>query len=199
MSARPSGNVVLLEPAAAALRHDFIAWQCRIRQLAVRQFGGRPSSGMRPRALTPTGDEIAAAITVLIVETDPADSTKLFRHQYLKTQDANERYDKILELLAGSYFQTPADFSDVMTALFAAGSTTAARLLTHGHCQLEIEQYTQAYRLPCPARSLPAANAFHQATLAHNRLFNPSLPPDVRVLSFTPDWPHAASWRVETE
>ncbi len=75
------------------LRDEFIAWQCRIRQLSVRRAGGRPSPGMRPRALTPTGDELSPAITVLVVEADPRDSTALFRFQFLKTQDATERYD----------------------------------------------------------------------------------------------------------
>lgn len=35
--------------AAKTLRDDFIAWQCRIRQIAMRQDGGRPSPGMRDR------------------------------------------------------------------------------------------------------------------------------------------------------
>ena len=44
-------NIILLEPAAQALRDEFIGWQCRIRQIAVREGGGRPSSGMRPRVV----------------------------------------------------------------------------------------------------------------------------------------------------
>jgi hypothetical protein len=30
-------------------------------------------------------------------------------------------------------------------------------------------------------------------------MFNPNMPPGVRVLSFTPDWTHAAGWRVDSE
>ena len=41
-----------MKPSAAkTLRDDFLAWQCRIRQIAMRQDGGRPSPGMRPRDL----------------------------------------------------------------------------------------------------------------------------------------------------
>jgi len=192
-------NVVLTEQAAAALRDDFMGWQCRIRQLSVRQAGGRPTPGMRPRLLTPHGDELAPGIVVLIVERDPGDSTALFRHQYLKTNDPIERYDKVLEILAGSYFQHPTDFADSMTASFGPDSTVAARLLNHGGCILEFEQYAQAYRLPCKVAELADDDELFQATYWHNRMFNPNMPPGIRILAFTPDWTHAAGWQVEED
>jgi hypothetical protein len=199
MSMARSHNVVLTEQAAAALRDEFLGWQCRIRQLAARQSGGRPTAGMRPRLLSPRGDELAAGIVVLIVEQDPADSTALFRHQYLKTNDPIERYEKILEILSASYFQHPAAFSDVMTALFGPGSAVAAALLNHGGGILEFEQYAQAYRLSCKVAELASDDASFQATYWHNRLFNPNMPAGVRVLSFRPDWTHAAGWRVDSD
>ncbi len=192
MEHKPS-NVVLTRAAAEALRSEFIGWQCRLRQLAARQEGGRPSSGMRPRVTTTIGDELAAAVTVLISEADPDDTTKQLRYQVLKTQDPNERYDKALEFLQGGYFQYPARFSDVLTALFAAGSEVAARLLGQGHCVLEFKQFGQGYRIPCAVTRLPSAHPRHQATYWHNRLFNENLPPAVEVLAFTPDWAHAAT------
>src|SRR5271170_8222 len=96
---RKPDNIVLTEPAARALRGQFIGWQCRVRQLAAREAAGRPSAGMRPRAVTIEGHEISPGIVILIIEEEPEASTTLFRHQYLKTQDPNERYDKILEIL----------------------------------------------------------------------------------------------------
>jgi hypothetical protein len=197
MPAKPNDNVVLLEPAAAALRDEFIGWQCRLRQLSARQAGGRPSAGMRPRLLTPQGDVIAAGITVLIVEQNPQESTALFRFQYLKTQDPIERYDKILEILAGSHFQQPRNFGDVLTALFGPASETVATLLNQGRCVLEFSEYAQVYRLPCRPAALSDHDDLYQATYWHNRMFNPNMPPGVRILAFTPDWPHAAGWRVD--
>ena len=197
MSTAHPDNVVLTERAAAALRDEFLGWQCRIRQLSARQSGGRPTAGMRPRVLSPRGDELAPGITLLIVEDDPAASTALFRHQYLKTNDPIERYEKIVEILAASFFQHPTDFSGVMTALFGPDSAVAAGLLNHGGGILEFEQYAQAYRLPCRVAELATNDAFFQASYWHNRLFNPNLPPGVRILSFTPDWTHAAGWRVD--
>jgi hypothetical protein len=162
-------------------------------------MGGRPTPGMRPRVLTPLGQELASAITVLVVETEPANSTALFRYQFQKTQDPIERYDKIVEILAAGYFQQPRNFSDTMTALFGPSSAVAAALLTHGRCTLEFEHFSQAYRIPCAVAELAAGHELYEATYWHNHMFNPNLPPAVRILSFAPDWTHAAGWRVEAD
>lgn len=197
MSAPPMShgddNVILLEPAAQALKDEFLGWQCRIRQLAVRESGGRPSAGMRPRVTTPEGEEIAPGVIVLIVHEEPWESAQLFRHQYLKTQDPVERYDKALEITAASYFQHPRQFSDVMTALFGPDSALADRLLRLGRCVLEFEQYRQSYRIPCTIEQLATDDGFYQATYWHNSLYNPNLPAGVRILAFTPDWSRASA------
>jgi hypothetical protein len=188
-------NVVLTESASKALCREFIGWQCRLRQLAARQNGARPSSGMCPRVVdVARGKELSPGIVTLIVESEPQHSTELFRYQYLKTHDPNERFDKVLEILQGSYFQEPARFSDLMTALFGPGSTLAALLAAQGRCILGFEQYTHGYRIPCSVARLTRGHAFHQATYWHNRLFNPNLPAGVEILSFRPDWSHAARY-----
>ena len=196
MPAPPPDNVVLNKAAAEALRREFVGWQCRVRQLAARQDGGRPSSGMRPRVTSCDGVELAPAVTVLLIEVEPRESTELFRYQYLRTNDPNERYEKMLEILQASYFQDPARFSDLMTALFSAGSDRALRLVSEGRCVFEFEQYTQGYRVPCAVSRLAATTAFYEATLWHNRMFNPRLPPDPEILAFRPDWPHARGFRL---
>jgi len=192
---RPPDNVVLNRLAAAALCREFLSWQCRIRQLAVRQEGGRPSAGMCPRVTSASGDALSDGIVTLIIESEPAESTQLFRYQYLRTQDPNERYDNVLEILQGSYFQEPARFSDLMTALFGPESSLAVQLLREGRCVLDFEQYTQGYRIPCSVTRLAESHLFHQATLWHNRMFNPHLPATVQILAFRPDWPHASAYR----
>jgi hypothetical protein len=188
-------NVVLSRIAAASLCREFVGWQCRIRQLAARQEGGRPTPGMRPRVLYRNGDELSEGIVTLIVESDPAHSTELFRYQYLRTHDPIERYDSMLEILQGSYFQDPTRFSDLMTGLFGPQSTLAAQLLSEAHCVLDFEQYSQGYRIPCVVARLAESNAFHQATLWHNRMFNSQLPASVQIFSFRPDWPRASAYR----
>ncbi len=190
-------NVVLTRSASQALCREFIGWQCRLRQLAARQDGGRPAAGMRPRVATCAGHELSPGIVTLIIESEPETSTQLFRYQYLKTHDPNERYDKMLEILQGRYFREPARFSDLMTALFGPRSTLAALLRSEQRCILHFEQYSQGYRIPCSVARLAEGHAFHQATYWHNRLFNPHLPAGVEILSFRPDWPHAARYRSE--
>ncbi len=190
-------NVVLSKVAAAALRREFLGWQCRIRQLAAREDGARPSPGMCPRVIARGGEALSEGIVTLLIEAEPHDSTELFRYQYLRTQDPNERYDGMLGILQGSYFQDPDRFSDLMTALFGPDSPLVARLLEDRWCVLEFEQYTQCYRIPCAVARLAPSHPFHPATLWHNRMFNTQLPPAVAILSFRPDWPHAAAYRRE--
>lgn len=199
MASKTDNNVVLTEPAAKALKQQFLGWQCRIRQIAVREGGGRPSAAMRPRVTTSDGVEIAPGIVVLIVEFDAEESTALFRHQFLKTQDPKERYGKILEILQASHFQQPALFSDIMTALFGPGSAVAMRLLAHGRCVLEFEEYAQGYRIPCAVAALAEPHPLFQATYWHNRMFNPNLPAGIQILSFTPDWAHAIGYQIEED
>lgn len=190
------GQTVRLEAAQAALRDHFLGWQCRLRQLAVREAAGRPTTGMRPLILDlassgpASGDELMR-ITVLIVQKEPAEITAQFRHMVRKTQDPAERYDAALKTLAAAYYQRSREFSDEMTALFGPDSSLAARLLQAGGCKLEFEQYNQLYRLPCSARDLSEADPAYQATYWHNSLFNAAIPGGIRILGLQPDWAHA--------
>ncbi len=186
MSGR-SEKIVPLE-TALALRDHFLAWQCRIRQHAVRREGARPSTGMRPRVLDSAGAPLAEAITLLIVPRDPTDTIYRFRHVARRTYDPAERFQKIVEMLAEAYFQHPRDFSDQMTGLFGPESELASRLLRSATCVLEFAQFSRSYRLPCEISELPKADPAWQHTYWHNFLFNPALPPRPRILAFSPNW-----------
>ncbi len=176
------------------LRDHFIGWQCRVRQHAMREYGGRPSPGMRPRVLTPDGAEVAAAITVVLIEAEPAAATAQFHHVVQKTHDPEKRHGDGVKLLSASYFQTSRRFSGVVTALFALDSTTARSLAEAGCCLLEFEQFSQSYRLHCAVADLAADDAAYQATFWHNSMFNPSMPGRVRILAFTPDWSQSTAY-----
>ncbi len=188
------GQVVRLEAAQAvqatqkAMRDHFLGWQCRLRQLAVREAGGRPTSGMRPELHLGEDGPSLGAITTLILRREPAEATAQFRHMVRKTQDPAERHDAALKMLAAAYYQRPQEFSDQLTALFGPGSETAEKLLAAGGCRLAFEQYSQRYTLPCSLRELAEDEPAYQATYWHNALFNPTLPGGLRVLGFQPDW-----------
>jgi len=181
-------DVVRLAAAQAALRDHFLGWQCRIRQLAVRQADGRPTTGMSPRLLL--DDAEAGRIVVLIVKPDP-DVTAQFRYMVRKTHDPAERRDGALKYLAAAYYQRPQEFSDELTALFGPASEAADRLVSDARCRLQFEQYRQRYDLPCAARALTEDDPAYQATYWHNALFNPALPPGVRIIGLQPDWARA--------
>jgi len=146
------------------IRDGFFGWQCRIRQIAMRQAGGRPSPGMRPRVLDGSGRELSSALTVLIIPRDPAESTDFFRFQVLKTADPRDLYERALGYLQADYFQRPVRFSDLLTAAFPAQSELAASLVTDGKCVLEFDQFSQRYRLPCAVFEAETGEVIREAT-----------------------------------
>ena len=73
----------------------------------MREDGGRPSPGMRPRVLDTAGRELAPALTVLLIPKEPEESTAFFRFQVMKTPDPRDVYERALAYLQADYFQTP--------------------------------------------------------------------------------------------
>jgi len=191
MTVETKGEVIRLEAAQAALRDHFLGWQCRLRQMAVRQAGGQPTSGMRPTLVLPGETDVGYEITVLVVRRAPEKSTAEFRHLVQRTHDPAERYKNALKHLAATYYQRPQEFSDELTALFGPGSELAGRLLDTGRCRLHFEQYSQRYALLCRVRDLAAEEPAYQATYWHNSLFNRQIPAGIRIFGFQPDWAKA--------
>jgi len=190
------GEPVVKPSAAKNLREEFLAWQCRIRQIAMRQDGARPSPGMRPRLLDQAGRDMVPALTVLMIPRDPSESTAFFRFQVMRSADPRELYERALGFLQADYFQQPASFSDQLLAILPEGSEIAAALTAEGRCILAFEQFSQAYRLPCAVSALQPGDAARDAAIWHNRLFNPALPETVHVVAFQPDWTSAKAERM---
>ena len=184
------------EPSTAtgeALRDGFMAWQCLIRQRAMRRAGGRPSDGMEPLAVAAGGEELGHVRTA-IAEKDPEATAALFRHTVKRTHDPRERLDKGLEFLSASYFQKPRRFEPRLFAMFAPDSPGARRLAGDGRCTLVFRQSGRSYRLPSRVARLDPADRFAEALYWHNALFNPALPPDGRRLAFDPVWDEATAF-----
>ena len=74
------------------LRQQFLIWQCRLRQIAMREDGGRPSEGMRPMILSPDGRTLSEGTIVLLVRSDPSESSDFFEFQVRKNHDPNEGF-----------------------------------------------------------------------------------------------------------
>jgi hypothetical protein len=177
----------------SVLRDQFLAWQCRIRQIAMRQNGGRPSPGMRPRVLIGSERNALSALTVLLMPVQPEESTAFFRFQVMRTPDPRDVYERALAFLQGEYFQKPGAFRDSLAAVLPGGSSLAASLIADGACILEFDQFRQSYSLPCAVRELKPGDAAREAAIWHNRIFNPTLPGTVHVLGFQPDWASAGA------
>lgn len=174
-------------------RQGFLAWQCRVRQIAMREHGGRPSPGMRPRVLDVSGREISPALTVLLVPAEPEESTAFFRFQVMRTADPRDLYERALTFLQSEYFQQPGKFSDTLASVLPSGSSLAASLVAAKACVLEFDQFRQRYSLPCAVRQLASGDAAREAAIWHNRMFNPALPEAVHVLAFKPHWASASA------
>ena len=187
--AQRTGNVVRLDAAQDALRHAFLAWQCRIRQIAVREHGGRPTPGMRP--VLEVAAQRVGPITVVLNKRDGGESTTQFRFMVKRTHDPADRYDAALRHLAAGYYQRPDSFSDRLTAVFPPEAELPVQISGRADCALLFAQFSQRWRLPCAARLLDADAADYQATYWHNALFNPRLPGRVRIVAFAPDWARA--------
>ncbi len=72
---------------AAALRHQFLAWQCLIRQYAVRNDEGRPPQGGLATFKVHGSEVWQEPIVVLPSKMDCEDITAQFRFEAQKTHD----------------------------------------------------------------------------------------------------------------
>jgi hypothetical protein len=171
-----------------AMRSAFLAWQCRIRQVAMREHGGRPLPAMQARTLLRSGALVHPAMTVLIIPAAPRAATGFFRFQAQKTADPRKVYEAVLAYLQADHFSRPDMFRDELAAVFPAGSATAERLLKAKHCLLEFAQWGQTFRLLCRVRALDSHSPERLYATWHNRAFNPSLGSDATVLAFKPNW-----------
>lgn len=170
------------------IQDHFIGWQCRVREYSMRNDEGRPTAGMCPRVILENGTEVASALTLLLVPTQPRESIQQFRFMSQKTHDPQERYKKAMQLLSSAFYQHIEDFSGLMTGLFAKESSTVKTLDKEEKCVLEFDYLQQSFRIPSSVGELPKEKQAYKFTYWHNFLFNPNLSPEVKVLAFEPDW-----------
>ena len=173
---------------AEALRRQFIGWQCRIRQMQMRDQDGLPCAGMRPSVTNPDGRLAADAMTVLIVPESPDERLAEFKHIVRGTGDPNIRREKVVTLMSAAYFQSTTEFDETLTALFSLDAEVATSLAAGMQCRLHFDQFNQKFDLSCDVETLPPDSPSYQFTWWHNALFNPHLAADVTVLGFRPQW-----------
>ncbi len=183
-----AAEVVRMQSANQALRDHFLRWQCRIRQLTMREMDGRPGPGILADLTLPEAEEPMGAVITVLSKSPQYSKTPELRHMADRTNDPAQIRQAALAYFSETYFQKATEFSDILTATFPPASPGAAAIREAGRATLTFEAYTQRYDLDCKVWLLGENNPLHAATLAHNRLFNPSLPGDTVILGFEPDW-----------
>lgn len=164
----------------------FISWQCRLRKMSMREFGGRPSTGMSAGLFSIKGGDEQARLQFLIVKQESEALTAEIQHIVRKTADPAEWLKNGLRILAERHYQDDFDFSKKLTASFATDSSIADALKEAGECHLKFKQDSIDYAFDFDVELLDETDASHQSTFWHNRLFNPSMPGKVEIFSFVP-------------
>lgn len=170
------------------LRTQFMKWQCRVRQIAMREGQGQPGDAITPE-VTVTGEtEPLGAVITIMSKSLLHSKTPEMQHLFKQTNDPAQRRQKALEFFSENYFQKANEFSDALTATFAPNSTGAEKLTQAGQCSLFFDAFGHQFTLLCDVSDLGQGDPLYQATWWHNALFNPALPPDTQILAFSPDW-----------
>lgn len=182
-----------LRPEADPLRDAFLRWQCRVRQMMMRDRRGRPDDGIMPE-LTIEGAAEPTGHIITVLSKGPAHSkTPEMRHMAQRTQDPAARREAALKFFSEFYFQKAAEFSDVLTATFPAASPGAAEIRRAERGTLVFSAFNQRFDIRYRVWKLTQKNPLWQATYWHNALFNPNLPMDTVILGFEPDWPRSSA------
>lgn len=178
------------------LRQQFMKWQCRVRQLAMRDNHGRPDDAISPAVML-AGQDAAMGHIITVMNKSPGYSlTAELQHIGRKTHDPAQRREQAMQFLSATYYQKQHEFSDILTATFMVHSQGAAKLYKAKNCTLVFEAYAQRYDLQCNVWRLAAHNPLYQATMAHNQLFNPAIAPDTIILGFEPDWQASSAAKI---
>ena len=175
------------------LRKAFLRWQCRVRQIAMRDMDGRPDDGIMPAVFLPGQDAPMGHIITVMNKAPGYSVTPELTHMAKKTNDPAQRRDQAIRFFSAAYYQKAREFSDMLTATFPPGSDGAAALHEAKSVRLVFDHYAQRFDLACTVWRLADHNPLYQSTMAHNTLFNPGLNPRTEVLGFEPDWAASTS------
>ncbi len=170
------------------LRERFLKWQCRTRQMMMRDNDGRPDNSIMPDIVLPGGAEPLGAIITVLNKAPGHSVNAELKHMAKRTNDPAHIRSRALQFFSATHYQKHNEFSDILTATFPPSSPGAAWIREAGTCRLLFDAFAQKFDLNCKVWELAPHNRLHEATLAHNRLFNPALSSEAVILGFKPDW-----------
>ena len=101
------------------LRLAFLRWQCRVRQMSMRDQDGRPDDAIMPAVILP-GQPDAMGHIITVMNKSPGYSvTPELEHMAAKTNDPAQRRQNAIQFLSSSYYQKAAEFSEFMEEISA--------------------------------------------------------------------------------
>ena len=171
---------------AESLKLQFMRWQCRSRQHAVREESGRPNQAMQPEVVA--NGKAAGQITTVLNRLEPAEHIQHFRFIVKKTQDPKARADNGIKLLSEYYYHDAAKFTGSLNAVFSVEDDVPSKLAQLGEVQLHFRQDRLQYELHCSIHILEESDSDYQLTYWHNHMFNPAMPGKVQIVQFKPNW-----------
>ena len=166
----------------------FLKWQCRVRQISMRENSGRPDESIMPLLFFDLSEEPVGSVITLIHKLPQFSVISELFHMAKKTFDPAQRRDQALQFLSANYYQKYNEFSDILTSTFLPNSEGARKIYESKNCFLVFEAFSQRFELSCKVWRLAEKNYFFQSTVGHNQLFNPSMHPDTIILCFEPQW-----------
>ena len=175
------------------LRDAFLRWQCRVRQISMRETFGRPDGAIKPRLTLNTDSEPIGDIITVLSRTQSYSKTPEIRHMVQSIFDPSQRREKAIQFFSEIYYQKFLQFSDTLTAAFSPNSPVAEAICAAKASSLTFENYGQRFDLDCSVSTLTKNNPLFQATWWHNKLFNPHLLPGTVILGFEPDWSRSSA------
>lgn len=181
-------HVMTQMPKNNELMQRFLRWQCRVRQIAMRETRGKPDDAITPSLTLAGHSESMGHIITVLSKWGAYSKTPEMQHMVKRTHDPAQRRDKAIEYFSSAYYQSIHEFSDSLTATFPPDSQGASVIEAAGECTLRFVAYSQRFDLVCSVSRLGENDPLYQSTFWHNLLFNPNLHPQTVVLRFSPDW-----------
>jgi len=169
-------------------QETFIKFQCRARQMIMRDNLGRPDDSITPTIYLKENKEPITKIITLMHKLPEYSVLSELMHIERKTNDPSQKRDQAVKLLSASYYQKHREFTDTLTATFNPHSNLAEILISKGSCRLVFEAYSHRFESTFTVNKLESSEFLFRSTIVHNQLFNPNLDPHTIVLSFSPKW-----------
>ena len=169
-------------------QEKFMKFQCRARQMIMRDNLGRPDASITPAIYLKGNTKPITEIITLMHKLPEYSALSELMHIASKTNDPSQRRDQAVKLLSASYYQKHREFTDVLTATFTPNSNLAETLISEGSCRLIFDAYSHKFESTFSVIKLERSEFLFRSTIIHNQLFNPNLHPETIILSFSPGW-----------